>query len=202
MKKLVMAAALALVALAGSANAADKGWYLQGNLGLDFPRDVKATNGESDLNNAYALGAEVGYRFNSLVRTGLEVGYLTSDFSDTNGVSSSGSNDTLLGMVNVYVDVPTGTRLTPFVGAGVGLARTEFDNYSVGNSRTVNDSDTNYAYQLTGGVSYAVTKKLDVVAGYKYLKTGDVEMTSTTGGTFELDNTVHHLVFTGARYTF
>ena len=72
-------------------------------------------------------------------------------------------------LLNGYYDIPTGSKLRPYVGGGLGLA---WIDGNLTSSRpiasfTVIDG-TSFAYQLKGGVQYEVTKKGNVFGELKY----------------------------------
>ena len=110
--------ALALMsAVAGQARAADEevatpsyadlGFYLRGDIGWSF------LEWSGDDSNAFAGGVGVGYQFTDYLRSDLRVDYA--------GVYTNGpdmSVTTALG--NLYFDIPTGTVITPYLGAGAG----------------------------------------------------------------------------------
>jgi opacity protein-like surface antigen len=68
---------------------------------------------------------------------------------------------TMAAMINAYYDVDLGNEgipVVPYVGAGIGYAKTTFagaDHYKP-------------AYQAKAGVSYAVTPEIKVYGGYRY----------------------------------
>ena len=127
------------------------GWYIRGDVDYhwsDFEGAEYITygpNGEGgtgafdsgELKGAMSLGAGVGYQINDHLRTDLTGDYwFDSDFTGSTsgfcgGVACS-SNDTssmsaLLLLANAYVDLGTYSGITPYIGAGIGGARVEWD---------------------------------------------------------------------------
>ena len=63
-----------------------------------------------------------------------------------------GTESSLSFMGNAIFNLDTGTRLTPFVGAGMGFAVLEVDAQPDGGGR-FEDTDTQLAYQAMAGIS-------------------------------------------------
>ncbi len=97
-------------------------------------------------------------------------------------------------MLNAYYDINTGTKLTPYVGAGFGYANVEGKLSIEGESDSVDDN--NFAWQIGAGSSYALNEKILLDAGYRYVDYGDF-----TKEDVNVDTTAHEL-YVGARYAF
>jgi len=146
----------------------------------------------------------VGYGFGAF-RSELEGSYRTNDVSGTRGAflgNAGGSAQTWSLMVNGLYDIDTGTRFTPYLGAGIGVG---FVNASLSGTRAAgstlglyNGSDTTLAYQAIGGVSYAVTPKLSLTVDYRYVATTDASVNS--GGTSWNVENASHVFTTGFRW--
>ena len=119
------------------------------------------------------------------VTGGANKGYQAADFYHSH-VSS------VLGMVNGYVDLGTWAGLTPFVGAGVGVA---FNNFYGGTDNGVitqpggftspsggyftNNTQANLAWALMTGFDLDITRNLKLEVGYRYLNYGKVQSGSS-----------------------
>ena len=99
-------------------------------------------------------------------------------------------------MLNGYYDIDTGSKLTPYVGAGIGLAKTEATLTGLGYSQSVDDNT--FAWQVGAGVGYNVTEKITVDAGYRYVDYGNF---SNSDYDVDVETSAHEL-YLGARYTF
>ena len=82
-------------------------------------------------------------------------------------------------MANGYVDLGTWYNLTPFVGAGVGIARNSISNLAdFGNNGGAgiapNSSKWSPAYAAMAGLAYSVTPNLKLELGYRYLNMGSI----------------------------
>jgi opacity protein-like surface antigen len=84
-------------------------------------------------------------------------------------------------MANVYADLGTYVGITPYIGAGAGLIRSNprvsGHYYDAATTVDFHDSSPNYsfAYTLNAGLSYAVSSDLSVDLGYQYLSAPDAE---------------------------
>ena len=115
---------------------------------LSFAAGVK-----SDLSKAFALRGEVEYDF-------------------INGTNLNNGNDiwvhtnTLL--FNGYIDMKTVSALTPYIGAGIGYQWNHFDILE-------GFKPHGLAWQVGGGLSYALCDHLSMDFGYRYLSSVDKE---------------------------
>lgn len=105
-----------------------------------------------------------------------------------------GDASSIIGLVNGYVDIGTWWGITPFVGAGVGLAQNRltgltdtgftytpsvFTNGGAPTGGYFSDgSKTNFAWALMTGLDFNVTENLKLELGYRYLNYGKF----TSGG--------------------
>lgn len=89
---------------------------------------------------------------------------------------------TALFMANGYVDLGTWRGITPFVGAGVGLAAHNLHGLndlgggasSGGIGVAPDRSQTNFAWAVMAGLGFNVTNNLKMELGYRYVDMGDV----------------------------
>jgi opacity protein-like surface antigen len=97
------------------------------------------------------LGGGIGYRFSDMMRTDL-----TFDWSGGYKVAPgvNWSSKTVLG--NVYLDVPTGTAFTPYVGVGAGYSFRE-------------NAKDGAALAASAGVAVDLSQNIAVDVGYRYL---------------------------------
>lgn len=83
-------------------------------------------------------------------------------------------------LANGYVDLGTWYGITPFVGAGVGLANHWFENFNdfapqTGGFGYAHDtSRTNFAWAVMTGLGYNVTPNLKLEMSYRYLDMGRI----------------------------
>ncbi|WP_445492730.1 outer membrane protein [Rhodopseudomonas sp. RCAM05734] len=191
------------------------GWYLRGDIGFSNQRVKNIEMGDNrnaallslqettafDTAGIYQVG--VGYQFNSWFRGDITGQYRgNSNFKGTDRITfpSSGfvgsgvnnynaSKSEWVAMANGYVDLGTWWCVTPFVGAGVGMARVNIANYTDNGGTLVNfvssssyagapaASKWNFAWALHTGLAYKVNPAMTVELGYSYMNLGS----GTTG---------------------
>ena len=119
-------------------------------------------------------------------------------------------------MLNVYYDIDTGTKLTPYVGGGIGMARLKNKTRVTGTTPAgdldlgSSESENNFAWNIGAGVAYAVNDKVSVDAGYRYTDYGNVKESvsqAVPGLGVPLDvngkyDVTSHEFLIGARYSF
>ncbi len=133
-----------------------------------------------DFNDGYIGGLAVGGK-TKWARAELEASYRNNEIDNAgDGRAESGAL-----MANAYWDIETGTRFTPYIGGGIGVAHVEFDT-------TGGDEGTEFAYQGIAGASFAIDPRWSVGAEYRYFATTQVDNT-------DYDN---HAVVANVRYAF
>lgn len=189
------------------------GWYLRGdlsysdskvgslslnNLGLSNPRATESWSG----------GFGVGYKFFDYFRADMTVDYRTrvglesrgTPFGCLQGTCELATNARFrntVGLVNAYVDLGQYWRITPYVGAGVGVTRnqigTTFETITrpgggiVSSGVGVNgDSKMQFAWALMAGAAIAIDNNASLDIGYRYLNLGHA---STATYTMPVGNT-------------
>ncbi len=181
-------------------------FYLRGDVGVgisdlrtrastfqEFVPDARYEQHTLDDSGIVDLG--VGYKFNHYFRADVTGEYRTSAhfgaiesynqgyFNNPQDGSRSydiynGSIRSIVGLVNGYVDLGTWWCLTPYVGAGVGVANNKvssivdqgaFGGFGYSSSH----SQTNFAWALMTGVAFNVTPSTKIELGYRYLNLGN-----------------------------
>ncbi len=224
MKK--MAVVLSCCALGLSATAASAaGYYVSGNVGFALPNTLTTTYNDSkefwqadtDFDSGWALTGAFGYDFDGF-RTEFELGYQQSNFKETTWSSHWNNNIVTWGstslldydltattyLVNGYYDFKNNSGFTPFLGAGMGMATVELNNFSRGASYLGGDvDDTVFAYQFIGGVSYAFNKNFAMDLTYRYVGAADPTYDSGDGFNTKIDSEFGSNNFLlGGRFTF
>jgi opacity protein-like surface antigen len=170
---LMPTAVLSALAIAGATHAQeamhiDPQWYVRVDAGAAFQDEINATpkvNGKTGWTADIAAGRSLASNF----RAEAELLYSQDDQKH----SDSGRIKVLAGLANGYYHFDTGTKLKPFVGAGVGVGQVKLDG------GPIRDDDTGLAYQLLTGVAYPITDKLSAQIGYRYLGVNDVKIGSS-----------------------
>ncbi len=193
------------------------GWYLRADIGVGSQSAEKyyqqqvIENGGIFFNNtsesAFFGGIGFGYRFNNWLRFDLTGEYRGGGTFSTNertyrsfdGTYQTntykGNLSSLVTLFNAYVDLGTWKCLTPYLGAGIGVASNRVTGLtdqgviqgqwlqpSTGDvlvdwTPTLGTAGTgtsnNLAWALMAGIGYEVSSNLTIEAGYRYLNLGD-----------------------------
>ncbi len=205
----LLGAVAAIALLLPVAANADNGFYLGGNVGVGFPSDSEfddATNtNDVELDLGFAGILSAGWQFENGIRLQGEFAARLNQVGEITGVGAGAPNDGDMNVYSLMADViygiPTGTKFTPYIGAGAGLARVNADSIGTTLATTVDDDDTVFAYQAIAGVEYAIHPNLFAGVDYRYFRTGDTEFTSAAATQIDGDYE-NHTVTVGLRYLF
>ena len=212
MKKHLITVAAAITALSlpaiGTAAPARPGGYVSGFIGASMTRDTDATtvdfltpvttfNDRIQFDPGITVGGTGGFDFGFLRLEG-ELSYKHAEMKAINDRSFGdryrsidGSLGALAMMGNVFFDLHNNSPVTPYWGAGAGLAvlnlSDTFGTNTTSGSRDFIYSDANdtvFAYQAGGGVEIALNRQLSLDIGYRYFGTStatfDDDITRTT----------------------
>ncbi len=192
-------------------------WTGRLDLGGTIPEDADLTEfggpvtGEKmKLDPGFQFDMGGGYRVTPWLEVGPELGF-TLNFVDSIGGWSY--PDTTLGqilmMANVRLEYPQGSRLAPFVGAGVGGVAS-FLTFGGGSGYYYYEpdgtgADFSFGFQAFGGLRYRFNDSWNIGLEYRYLQTDpqrwDVEWWNGADFTVGVDSIRMHsvcLVFSGA----
>ncbi|MCB8839073.1 outer membrane protein [Aurantimonas sp. VKM B-3413] len=217
------------------------GWYLRGDVAYDFQTDLPSSyelrsvdpsgtsilaTGSYDglkLQSGVTGSGGIGYQFTDYLRGDVTLGYWKQDIGDARlgdfKVRTSAKGLEVMG--NAYADLGTYVGFTPYVGAGVGGVRLEYNStcsysgISCGdglNSFFADDNaDWRFAYSVMAGVAYDVSKNLKFDVGYRYLNVDGGSATAIRGGlpnsqtTYQIDGEDdgfdRHTITAGLRYS-
>ena len=214
------------------------GWYLRGDVGISNQRvgslfnvlyespgtSVHTVN--AGFNGAMLFGVGVGYQFGSWFRADVTGEYRAkSAFHGLDIVSFNGLpvgtdeyrafKEEWLALVNLYADLGTWWCITPFIGVGVGGAKTTISRFVDVNTVTngvafaTDQSKFNFAWALHAGLGYKVSNSLTMELAYRYVHLGDALSGDirTFNGINAVNNPMHfrdidsHDVKLGVRWT-
>jgi opacity protein-like surface antigen len=208
-----------------------RGWYLRGTVGyVDYKRpeaDFAARPFTSDLNreslnNTAVVGAGLGYRFNTNVRADVTLdhtfdarfkGVVAAPSLAAASLSDKGLFQSSTFMVNGYLDFRSSMGLTPYVGAGIGVAHNVLSHHVLTTYFPATESETSehfaggdnfsLAWALMAGVGYQLSSSFTLDLGYRYVSLGDVKTRSYDNGTgVDVESIGAHEVRLGVRYSF
>ena len=104
-------------------------------------------------------------------------------------------------MFNGYYDIANSSRVTPYIGLGIGYAQTEV-TYNPSGVGIVDDDAGSFAYQAIVGASLELTEQLDVFGQYTYRDAGDESFdVDLFPASLDIENK-SNLFEVGARFTF
>jgi opacity protein-like surface antigen len=143
------------------------------------------------------------------LRGELEVGWLSRDvgrmnFADDPDSSGAGqgSLSTTYAMASLYYDLTRDGILTPFVGAGAGVAEHSFKDHGTALSGPVVDTrTTNWIFHATAGVEVKLTERWSLEGAYRFLATPKATPVDVDGTRQHIE-LLDHLVTVGARVNF
>jgi OmpA-OmpF porin, OOP family len=204
----IAAAALTLVAFAAPAKADPiPGWYIGAGVGATQPTNSKETIGNRDdkvsFDTGWGVMGNLGYGWEDGLRLEGELAEFRANADKINGVDGgiNGRINNVDLMANLYYDFHTGSRWTPYVGAGIGLAAVDADHIGpLTNGGSYNDSDLEFAYQAIGGVSYELGDHWSVAADYRYTRTTDPSFKTSGSNRTDFENASHNIILS-VRYT-
>jgi opacity protein-like surface antigen len=142
------------------------------------------------------------------LRGEIEIGYLRNDIDAHDvevlgrfsGSDAFGETSAVFGLVNLYYDFNPLGRFKPFVGAGIGVAKVDFDGHGVSAVGVVmDDSDTAFAFQLSAGTHISLSESVDLELGYRFLGLHGAELEAVDGTSSDVDVN-NHIIYGGLRF--
>ena len=224
MRKLAIALATTAAVVATPAMARDGAWYVGGDFGAmivdDTDFDIGANEDVLTINHEYGYdgGLFVGYDLGGF-RLEAEVAYKKADLesfentlvlpalggSHPVGVHDFGAGSTtaLSFMVNGMLDFGDDDGISGFVGAGAGYGKVKYNELRAfeNSGQFLDDSDSNFAWQVFAGVRQAVSDNVDVTVKYRFFNVPGIHAESIGG--FETDSSFRsHSLLGGITFNF
>jgi outer membrane protein OmpA-like peptidoglycan-associated protein len=191
MKKLIAAAAfmaLAPAAVQAQSINAQEGFYIGAGGGAAW---FIGSNANASTWTGWAVGGKAGYDFVG-PRVELEVGYGQIPTSaNIPGTAINGKVGQLNVMANLLYDFMPTSVITPYIGAGAGIAFID-SNSSLGS--------TQFAYQGMLGVAYNVNEQLRFTVEGRYVGTTTPSVNTPFGNVSFQNNNI--LALAGVTYKF
>jgi len=177
---------IAAVGLSGAAlaqTATQTGPYLSLGAGVNMPEHQRlyapgsspAVTDSFSFDTGFEGVGAFGYKWNSGLRTELEVDYRHADVDTANGVDAQGSQRTWGAMANVLYDFPVSWRVQPYIGGGIGIGTDRWHNVSGGAlagfpAPTFTSQDTaQFQWQGIAGLNFALSPQTALFADYRYI---------------------------------
>lgn len=194
----LLGCAVGAVAQPASAQQPTTGPYVALGAGAQWLNNAKTIGNGVNTKYKFDTGGvgvgALGYGLGNGFRVEGEVGYRDSGVSRASTGSASGDVSSWGFMGNGLYDFNLGWPVTPYLGAGIGMALVSANKLTVpGSAVTVDGTDMNFAYQGIAGVSYAITQNLKLDASYRYFATTNPQYKTSIGssaGSRYHDNTL------------
>lgn len=203
MKRILLAsAAVAVLAGAHQAQAASDLYvsvfgganFLQGHSAVDVSTTTNIVGFDIDPDTGFVIGGAIGTNLSNWatgLRVELEASYRRNDIggtwfrdadipptSDTTAGLIDGNMSTFAILANAWYEIDVGSKVRPYVGGGVGWARTRHEAAFIETTDdgtpdsdvrgTAFSENSGFAWQLGLGLNYQVAPDVDVGIGYRY----------------------------------
>jgi opacity protein-like surface antigen len=191
-----------------SAAAGRPGPYVSGFLGTSFAKDssVNSTdssgfsfNDQVSFDPGIYVGGTGGYDFGFLRLEG-ELSYRNANIesiTDSTGYrfrNVDGDLGVFATMFNVFFDIHNSSRVTPYLGGGIGFATLHLSDTSGFDTRAPagrvllydDSNDTVFASQIGAGLDVAINSRYSLDIGYRYFITEKANLDSNYASTNSL----------------
>jgi opacity protein-like surface antigen len=190
------------------------GWYVRADIGQRWnnitgadaaPGFVNPTTDTSGTGAAFSFGA--GFR-RDWIRADLTVDYVVPQkYQGTvvtpGDVTAKIQPDTAL--LNIYADLGSWHRLTPYIGAGIGATRVTVSDFNSAVTPPFTGAPDfrqwNLAWAAMAGTAFAISRNLQLDLGYRYLNFGNVQSSDGPGGHMTFRNVAAQEVRIGLRWS-
>jgi len=163
----------------------------------DFSNGINAV--QTDFDTGFLVGGALGYKWKNFnwngisPRTEIEVNYFRNDVGSIDFTGNGPGNETLNGdntisgvgvFGNLFFDWNNAfnTRITPYVGGGVGVAFVNNNLLYNDPGLNLNDNDTAFAFNVGAGASYPVSRSASLFIDARYNRIVDVDSERRLGG--------------------
>ena len=217
--RIITLAALMLLALpvACLAMPARPGAYIAGFVGVTVPGEADITTNDFFANSifndrveydpGFSIGGSGGYDF-GYIRLEGELSYKEAEVDRDTDLADgfrfgnvNGTTGALAMMANIFFDMHNESRVTPYLGGGIGFANLyQSDTYGTDNrGGTIDrvllypsDSTTVFAYQAGAGLEIGLNRNLSIDLGYRYFATGEGTLDKDPTLEIEMDFESHN----------
>jgi OmpA-OmpF porin, OOP family len=170
------AAAPALAQDQGNYFSIGGGYSIQNSSHFTGPIDIR-----SAFQDGYAARGALGHDFGPIRLEG-EFGYRHNSAQSLAVTNAGGLPGVISGpatgtakatsyMANALWDLDFGSKVTPYIGAGLGMAHIKMASIASGGAVTGSTADNGLAMQGIAGLAYALSDRLDLTVDYRYFVT-------------------------------
>jgi len=177
--------ALAATTMLSYGAVAQDSYYVKGEVGVTMPQKIA----EQKLKKSAIFGIEGGYKMNENFRFGLGLNFANGMKFKDDGAQKGAKVSSVILETNAYYDIADFNGFTPYLTAGVGVAKNKFKVSDSSSTPTVvTGASTSSSSSATTGTTrgfYAPQAK----AGAAVPAAGDVKILSTTTDSKSLKKT-------------
>lgn len=195
-------------------------FYMKADAGVVAAKDVALNeflgpipaNAQISLDPGVRLGFRAGYGFTDWFAGEIETGIIANNIDDISGVATTEVNGTFAKiplMLNGRINLPNKYRVSPYVGAGAGVASTILtanDIVVAGNGMNGSVTDVVFVWQAFAGFRIALGEKTGLNVGYHYLNAAPSDMRTEdslpTGDRIRLGRSESHAITVGFEWSF
>jgi len=161
---------------------------------------ISGQNAKFKMKVGLGINGEVGYKWRSNVRTGLEVGYRKTDLDQVQSAAGNaladGEIETTTVFFNLAYDFDNEEGPAPYIFGGLGGGYHELNLRSIGNTTIGQSSDDfTFAYQAGFGFYKPLNDFIDAGLGYRFVWSNDQGF-----GFASTEMGIHHLELTFRLY--
>ncbi len=168
--------------LACSASAADpvKDFYLKGDLGAikqtKKMQDNTPYNDGDKLKNSPVISLGAGYKLSEDFRTDVTVQFRNIDYKGSlSGINTDQKTKNYTAFLNGYYDLNNSSIFTPYVTAGLGIARNDAGGAKTSDGDVYKGkTNNNFAWNAGFGSKMKMSDQFDLDLGYRYTSLGKV----------------------------
>ncbi len=182
------------------------GWYLRGDIAYVPSVNAKARlKGDDELlrgkvKATAAYSAGVGYQFTNNIRGDITAGYRKLKVG-----GEPIEADVWEAMANAYYDIGNFSGVTPYVGAGLGMANLDYKvgykDADTGKNIIDGRNTTRLQWALMAGAAIDVTENIKFDLGYRYARISSGDAANEGGNTYADKGLESHQIRAGIRMT-
>jgi opacity protein-like surface antigen len=171
--------------------------------------DIDTINLDTGFTGSMVAGYAFGSRWGMLSpRLEVEAGYLNNEVGTYEDgvppapfVAGQGNLNAFYWFTNLLLDIPmNGWGFTPFIGGGVGFANVRLDNVGPVGDVDFNSEDTSFAWNLTAGLSYDISRNVTFDVAYRFVQFNSVNIISADAPAISSSNDIdNHQITAGVR---
>lgn len=158
------------------------------------PAIDKSLTNQSDLGFGFGAGVSLQDRF----RLELEASGRKNKLNQNIATLKSIELDTESVMLNAFYDLPRMGDARPYIGLGIGQAKTSLTALSTTNTTLLSGDVDHIAAQAMAGVGWRLNDRINLDLGYRYFNAAKADFTPSTGTGFSVGRD-HHAVTFGLR---